>query len=89
MQLDAEVDIEEVLDEDCDAIEEEEDFDAKLLCVLLFLVLRSQVAIISRIPPMILLQRRRRRLLLFWTDPRMILLCEHSPIGWRQLTSDF
>ena len=75
MQLDAEVDIEEVLDEDCDAIEEEEDFDAKLLCVLLFLVIRSQVAIISKIPPMILL--RGRRLLLFWADPRMIPLCEH------------
>ena len=77
MQLDAEVDIEEVLDEDCDAIEEEEDFDAKLLCVLPFLVLRSQVAIINRIPPMIIvwLLARRRRLLLFWADPRMILLC--------------
>ena len=77
MELDTEVDIEDILDEDCDAIEEEEDFDAKLFLVLLFLVLRSQVTIVSRSPPMILVWALAMRLLLFSTDPGMILLCEH------------
>ena len=77
------------MEEDCDAIEEEEDFDAKLFLVLLFFVLRSQVTILSRSPPMILVRDLTKRLLLILADPRMILLCEHSPIGWRQLTSDF
>ena len=89
MEPDAEVDIEDILEEDCDAIEEEEDFDAKLFLVLLFFVLRSQVTIVSRSPPMILVRDLTKRLLLILADPRMILLCEHSPIGWRQLTSDF
>ena len=77
MEPDAEVDIEDIWDEDCDAIEEEEDFDAKLFLVLLFLVLRSQVTIVSRSPPMILVWDLPMRLLLFSTDPWMILLCEH------------
>ena len=77
MEPDAEVDIEDIWDEDCDAIEEEEDFDAKLFLVLLFLVLRSQVTIVSRSPPMILVWDLPKRLLLFSADPWMILLCEH------------
>ena len=77
MEPDAEVDIEDIWDEDCDAIEEEEDFDAKLFLVLLFLVLRSQVTIVSRSPPMILVWDLPMRLLLFSADPGMILLCEH------------
>ena len=76
MEPDAEVDIEDILEEDCDAIEEEEDFDAKLFLVLLFLVLRSQVRIVSRSPPMILVRDLAKRLLLILADPRMILLCE-------------
>ena len=64
------------MEEDCDAIEEEEDFDAKLFLDLLFLVLRSQVTIVSRSPPMILVWDLAKRLLLISADPRMILLCE-------------
>ena len=77
MEPDAEVDIEDILDEDCDTNEEEEDFDDKLVLVLLFLVLRSQVTIVSRSPPMILVWDLPKRLLLFSADPWMILLCEH------------
>ena len=77
MEPDAEVDIEDILDEDCDTNEEEEDFDDKLVLVLLFLVLRSQVTIVSRSPPMILVWDLAMRLLLFSADPGMILLCEH------------
>ena len=77
MEPDAEVEIEDILDKDCDTNEEEEDFDAKLFLVLLFLVLRSQVRIVSRSPPMILVQDLAKRLLLISADPGMILLCEH------------
>ena len=54
MELDTEVDIEDIFDEDWDAIEEEEDFDGKPFLVLIFFVFRSQVTIISKSPPMIL-----------------------------------
>ena len=37
LELDSEADIEDTLDEDSDVIEEEEDFDSKLLCFLIFL----------------------------------------------------
>ena len=37
LELDSEADIEDTLDEDSDVIEEEGDFDSKLLCFLIFL----------------------------------------------------
>ena len=77
MELDTEVDIEDIFDEDWDAIEEEEDFDGKLFLVLIFLVFRSQVTIISKSPPMILVWDLAERLLWFSAYPGMILLCEH------------